>query len=128
MDGTGQGPAAAYIQRVRADGTQSIEPAVRYDETQGAYVAAPIDPGPETDRVYLVLYGTGIRFRSSLIAVNATVGGVAAVVVYAGAQGTYPGIDQVNVLLPRSLPGAGEVGLTLTVDGHGTNTVTIVIG
>jgi uncharacterized protein (TIGR03437 family) len=35
-------------------------------------------------------------------------------VKYAGAQGTDVGLDQVNVLIPQSLNGAGQVSLTLT--------------
>jgi len=50
-------------------------------------VAAPIDPEPSSDQVYLILFGTGIRFRSSPQAVTATVGGVNAPVHSAGAQG-----------------------------------------
>jgi uncharacterized protein (TIGR03437 family) len=49
----------------------------------------------------------------------ATAGGVSLPVSYAGAQNTaYPGLDQVNVLLPRSLAGKGDVTIQVTVDGQ----------
>jgi len=35
-------------------------------------------------------------------------------VQYAGAQGTDLGLDQINVLIPQSLNGAGQVSLTVT--------------
>lgn len=62
-------------------------------------------------------YGTGIRGRSSLEAVQCTVDGVAVAVVYAGAQGGYPGLDQVNVELPESFVASGPSTVVLTVDG-----------
>jgi uncharacterized protein (TIGR03437 family) len=43
--------------------------------------------------------------------------------LYAGAQGSFAGLDQVNVRLARSLVGRGEVDVSLTVDGKPANTV-----
>jgi hypothetical protein len=64
------------VLRLRADNSQSIEPVGRFDPVQNTFVAAPIDFGAATDRVYLVLFGSGLRFRSSLSSVTAKVGGV----------------------------------------------------
>jgi len=47
--------------------------------------------------------------------------------VYAGAQGVYPGLDQVNVLLPATLKGKGTVNVTVTVDGSVSNAVAIAV-
>jgi len=80
-------------------------------------LSTPINFGQPGETVYLVLYGTGIRNRSSLSAVSVTVGGISTVVEYAGQQGTFVGQDQINAILPRSLSGAGEVGVVVTVDG-----------
>lgn len=74
-----------------------------------------------------MLYGTGIRGRSSDGSVTCTVGGTAAAVSYAGPQGSYAGLDQVNVVLPRSLAGRGEVDVLLTVDGRAANPAKINI-
>jgi uncharacterized protein (TIGR03437 family) len=70
--------------------------------------SAAIDMGPDTDQVYLVLFGTGIRYRSSLSNVTVDIGGAFASVEYAGAQGTFSGVDQVNVRLQRSLARSGQ--------------------
>ena len=51
--------------------------------------------------------------------------GLAAPVLYAGAQGELAGLDQVNVALPRALAGRGEVELGLTVDGKAANAVRV---
>ena len=56
-----------------------------------------------------------------------TFAGVSLPVLYAGAQGAYPGLDQVNVQIPGSLRGIGEADLILTVDGQAANTVRINI-
>ena len=87
----------------------------------------PIDLGPTTDQVYLVLFGTGLRFRTALSTVKATIGGVNAEVVYAGVQPDFVGLDQVNISLPRTLIGRGEVDVVLTVEGQVANTARVNI-
>ncbi len=124
---TAQGVAAASALRVRADGSQSYEVVAQFDQAQNKFVALPIDPGPATDQVFLVLFGTGIRFRSSLSAVTAKIGGADADVLYAGAHGGFVGLDQVNVRVPRSLAGRGEVDIVLMVDGRMANVVRVSI-
>lgn len=119
----GQGVAAAVALRIKADGSMSFEPAARFDPAQNRSVAVPIDLGPESDQVFLLLFGTGIRFRSGLSAVSARIGGLEAQVTFAGAQGDLVGADQINVRLPRSLAGRGDVEIVLIVDGKTANTV-----
>jgi uncharacterized protein (TIGR03437 family) len=75
--------------------------------------------------VYLSLYGTGIRHVSSLTNFVCTIGGLSVPVLYAGPQGTYAGLDQVNVQLPISLLGRGEVDVIVTADGQTSNAVRI---
>jgi len=48
-------------------------------------------------------------------------------VQYAGPQGGYAGLDQVNIRVPRSLAGRGNVDVVLTVDGKTANAVTIKV-
>jgi uncharacterized protein (TIGR03437 family) len=121
---SGRGLAAADVQRVKADGQQSFERVAHFDQL-GQLVPTPIDLGPEGEQVYLVLYGTGLRFRTSIQSVTATVGGHAATTIYAGPQPQFAGLDQVNVLLPRAAKGAGDVDVTLTFDGKAANTVRV---
>ena len=65
--------------------------------------------------------------HSGLANVAVTLGGTNAQVLYAGAQGSLVGLDQINVLIPRSLIGRGEIDVVLTVNGKATNTVRVSI-
>ena len=123
----GQGVAAAVALRVRADGQQIFEPVSRFDAASGRSVAVPIDLGPESDQVFLIAYLTGARFRSSLAASSASIGGANAELLYLGLQGDFVGLDQANIRLNRSLIGRGDVEVKLTVDGKMSNTVRINI-
>jgi uncharacterized protein (TIGR03437 family) len=123
----GQGVAAAVVYRRRADGSEGYELVAQFDQTQNRFLAAPIDLGPESDQVFLLLYGTGIRFHSALSAVTCNIGGTGAPVLFAGAQGGFVGLDQANVSLPRSLIGRGEVDVKLIVEGKEANTVRVAI-
>lgn len=121
----GKGIAAAKVQRIKAGGAVSYEDMVQ--TVQGQNIAIPIDLGPETDQVFLNLFGTGIRFRSSLSAVTAQIGGTNAEVTFADAQGQFIGLDQINIRIPRSLIGRGEVEVAITVDGVAANSVKVNI-
>ncbi|MGE0127290.1 MAG: putative Ig domain-containing protein [Blastocatellales bacterium] len=118
----GQGVPAAVVLRVRANGSSLYEPVARLEGAR--FAPAPIDLGPAGDQVFLVLYGTGLRFRQT---VSASVGGANANVLFAGAAAGFAGLDQVNLSLPRSLIGRGEVDVTLRVDGVAANTVRISV-
>jgi uncharacterized protein (TIGR03437 family) len=122
----GQGVAAGVALRVKADGSQSFEPLAEFNQAQNRFVPRPIDLGPATDQVFLILFGTAIRGRSNLAAVTCTIGGESVPLTYAGAQGDLVGLDQVNAgALPRSLAMRGEVDLVLTADGRTANTVRV---
>jgi uncharacterized protein (TIGR03437 family) len=84
-----------------------------------------MDLGQSTDELVVTLYGTGIRNSTGLANAVAEVGGARATILYAGAQPQYPGLDQVNLVIPRSLAGAGEVPVVLTIDGQTANVVSI---
>jgi uncharacterized protein (TIGR03437 family) len=116
----GIGPAAVVV-RLR-DGVRTEEPVAGYVDDCGPVLSLlPIDLGPEADQVFLTLYGTGLRNRSSLANVSVKIGGIEAPVQYAGPQGEYAGMDQVNVRLPRSLAGHSQARVDLTVDGQVAN-------
>jgi alpha-mannosidase len=119
----GQGIASAQITRVKADGTRSDEGIVQYNSSTNSFSAIPIDLGNANDRVFLILYGTGLRGRNLNAA--ARIGNQNISIDYIGAQGTYVGLDQVNIQLPRSLAGAGEVEVNLTEQGLNANPVKI---
>lgn len=115
----GKGFAAAKVQRIREGRLVGYEEMVQ--TIQGQIVAIPIDLGPESDQVFLNLFGTGIRFRSSLSAVTAQIGSTNAEVTFADAQGQFIGLDQINVRIPRNLIGRGEVDVVITVDTQRAN-------
>lgn len=124
-NGNGKGVAAAVAIRALADGNQVPVPVFQCGSSGCASV--PMDLGGSADILVIELYGTGIRGRSSLANVVAEIGGAPALAAYAGAQPQYAGLDQVNVYVPRSLAGAGEVPIVLTVDGVTANVVTLNI-
>lgn len=66
----------------------------------------PINLGSDTEQVYLLLYATGVR---NCELPGAQIDNVDAKVAGSQAQGQFPGLDQVNVILPRKLAGRGEV-------------------
>ena len=99
---TGTGVPAAQIQRVHADGTYDYENV--FETGSGGYVASPIAFNGDT--VYLILYGTGfdsastsgtsVTIAQEFFTTNTTV-------VFAGAQGQFAGLDQIDAQLPVSL-------------------------
>ena len=124
MNANGAGVPAANLLRVRGSG-RYYEILARFDLDANQWMTLPIDFGLSADRLFLVVFGTGIRGRASLSDVTMTIGGESAPVSYAGAQGGLFGIDQINVEIPRELEGRGEVNVVLTVNGKESNTVKI---
>ncbi len=126
-NGDGRGVPAAQAVRVAADGSQTAVPVFQCGAAPASCVPLPIDLGAASDQVILVLYGTGIRGRRELASVSVTVGGEPAAVLYAGPQPDYPGLDQVNVRLPRSLAGRGRADVVVSIDNQPANPVTVSI-
>jgi uncharacterized protein (TIGR03437 family) len=108
---TGQGPAAAQV----TDGQTYTN--TSQCNSAGNCTLIPINV---TSQPYLVLYGTGIR-GAAQANVSVMIGNINAPVTYAGTQGTYAGLDQVNVALPSTLKGHGQQVVTVTVNGQATN-------
>ena len=123
---TGRGTAAAQVAIGHADGSQTFIPAIATCSSSSC-TPIPIDLGSSTDQAYLVLFGTGIRGAGAASAVTATVGNTPCQVAFAGAQGTYFGLDQVDIELPHSLAGSGTVNVVITAAGETANTVTVDI-
>jgi uncharacterized protein (TIGR03437 family) len=112
-DMNGQGVFAGQVIYVQLDGSQTVV---------GSSGPVTLTTG---DQVFLVLYGTGLRHANS---VTATANGASVPVIYHGAQGSYDGLDQINLgPLPASLAGAGTVKLVITADGKAANPVTLTI-
>jgi len=124
--GNGMGVAAATAVRTQALNPQSQSHVPIFQCDNSGCVSVPINLGVDTP-VYLTLYGTAIRNRSSLSNVMVTINGFSVPVLYAGPQADFTGLDQVNVLLTLNLRGSGESNVVLTVDGQTANTVTVNI-
>ena len=127
---TGTGAAAANIQRVRPGQPEIFENTaeVKIDsQGQASFIARPISLGNDSEFTFLVLYATGLRKRDQNLPVTASIGGVEVPVQYAGPQGFFVGVEQINILLPKSLRGKGLVDVKVTIEGKTTNTVQINI-
>ncbi|NOT61562.1 MAG: HAMP domain-containing protein, partial [Acidobacteria bacterium] len=121
-----RGGSAAVALRVKANGDRVYEAISTFDAAQQRFVAIPIDLGPATDQVFLILFGTGFRAAGAMNA-SATIGEEEAEVLYAGLAPGFAGLDQANVRIPRSLLGKGDVSIAFTADNRSANAVTINI-
>ncbi|MGH9938256.1 MAG: choice-of-anchor V domain-containing protein [Blastocatellia bacterium] len=120
---SGRDAAAAVVFR-RRGAVDTFETAVQFNSMTSRFDPLPIDLGPEGDLVALIQFGTG--FRSATMA-TATIGGTPAQVIFIGEAPGFVGLDQANIIIPRSLIGRGLVDVVLIVDGKTANTVQINI-
>jgi uncharacterized protein (TIGR03437 family) len=121
----GSGAAVAQFFRVTPDNKVTVTDT--FSGASGSYTTNPYNLSPSTDKVYLILYATGIR-RHSLNPVQSTVGGVKVPVLYAGTVAAFAGLDQINIgPLPFSLAGTGkgDIAVQITVDGVPANAVMV---
>jgi uncharacterized protein (TIGR03437 family) len=119
----GKGVPAALVVRVGPDGSVTSEPASICGAEPATCQAAAIDVGTGQTETYLLLFGTGIRNRRAVTDVTATIDGVSVPVDYAGEQGQFLGLDQVNLVLSPEFAGRGTVDLSITVNSRPANTV-----
>ena len=108
----GQGPAAAQVVNAQGAFANTFQ-----CNTAGNCQSIAIDVSATQ---YLILYGTGIR-GATQSNVSVKIGNVDVPVTFAGAQGGYVGLDQVNATLPATLKGRGQQVVTITVNGQATN-------
>jgi uncharacterized protein (TIGR03437 family) len=119
----GEELAAAEVIQVAANGTQTVLPVSTTNG--GATVGQPIVLGGG-NTTYLVLFGTGIASAGTALT-TVTINGTAATVAYAGPAGADTGLDQVDVLIPAKLAGAGNANVQLTAAGVAANQVQVTI-
>lgn len=81
--------------------------------------AKAVNAGSSWRPNYLLLFGTGFR---SVTGLRVRIGGREIVPLYAGAQGFFSGLDQINVMLPSDMVG-GTTDITLLAEGRISNTV-----
>ncbi len=118
---SGTGPAAALLIRISADGRQSYESVAEYNQQLSRFLPRPIDLGPEGERVFLVLFLSGLRRATDTNGdgnlnetIRLLIGGTEITPLYAGAQPEFVGLDQINAEIPRDLIGRGIVSIAAT--------------
>ncbi len=136
-------PAAPGIFTATSDGqgvaaAQTTNDGVNYlNIVNGDGTARDVDAGTVARPNVLVLYVTGVRHAPAANpndtngvaeAVTVTIQGVPTQVLYAGLQGGFAGLDQVNVIIPPELAGLGSVKIKISVNGHLSNVVTMKLG
>ena len=124
-NGNGTGVAVAEVVTTQVGGLESADLVYQCPGGTGTCVANPIDLGLASNQSTLVLYGTGIRNRSSLSAVTVTIGSRTFAATYAGPVAGDAGLDQISVALPHSLSGSGAANVSVSISGIASNTVSI---
>jgi uncharacterized protein (TIGR03437 family) len=122
VDGAPTGVAAATVETLHADGSVTVQDA--FQCSMGKCVTVPIDLGSNGDQVFLTLFGTGIR-HADTATLKVRIAEQDLTPSYAGAQPTFPGLDQVNVQLPSSLRGAGDATVSLVTPAQSSNAVKV---
>jgi uncharacterized protein (TIGR03437 family) len=114
---------AATALCVSSGGTETNE--YPYQVVNGAIVAKALNLSGCAKTV-LQIYATGMD-QATASGVTAIIGGTAATVESAGPEGSWPGLDQIDVDVPASLAGRGRVPLTLSAGGMTSNTAYVTI-
>ncbi len=129
-------PAAPAIFTANATGRGDATAQATVDGM--TYQQPPFDVTVNGQPNVLVLYGTGFRNAAAADpfdgngvaeAVDVTIDGQPATVLYAGAQGSFSGLDQINLIIPQVLAGGGQrrVEIRISVNGVEANPTTILI-
>lgn len=122
---SGQGVAAAILLRIK-DGLQIFEPVSQFNQGTSMFEPIEIDFGAESEQLYLIVFGSGFRGRSSLQNTPVTLGGAVLETLYAGPSPDFVGLDQANLgPIPRTLAGIKNAQLLMTVDTKPANVVTL---
>ena len=133
--------AGIFTADASGKGPGSILNAVTY--ASSPFLVETSANGGDDKRTRLSVYATGLRYAGNPShdpTVTNVAGNVQAigqdaagnrhsfVVEYAGAAPGYFGLDQVNLVLPPELDGAGAVSLTLTAESSNSNVVSFQMG
>ncbi|MBI1762382.1 MAG: hypothetical protein HYR56_13190 [Acidobacteria bacterium] len=126
-NGSGKGLPAGTALRVRADGTRVNEPLFTVEN--GVVFPLPVELGPATDRLILTLFATGLRNAPDANAdgnlnesVRLLANGYETAPDFVGVAPGFPGVEQINWEIPRSLLGQARLELALEVNGAAPTT------
>ena len=112
QDGKGVGAIACQLVLKDADG----------NTTSNTYPAPPCETSAERKESYLLFFGTGFRFAdlaSTTVQITRGETTTDIIPVYAGSQNQFPGLDQINLLLPTDFT-AGTVKIKVKATSGGT--------
>ena len=107
-------PNAVQVITAHADGSRTLRP----------LHTAPVNLLVSSDKVMLQFYASGVRDASEA---HVQIAGQDVPVLYSGASGHFPGLDEVIVEVPRSLAGMGQVDVVLKADGQTATPVPVHI-
>jgi uncharacterized protein (TIGR03437 family) len=110
----------------RRNGVDTFEPVAQLNSGASRFDPIQIDLGTDADQVFLIAFGTGIR-AAPQSAISATIGGTPSPSVVAVAAPGFAGLDQLNILIPRSLIGRKLLDVVFTAGGRTANTVQISV-
>ncbi len=113
-DASGQGVPAAVVFRFKPDNSFTFEELVQREQTSGALLPLPIDFGPPGDRIFLILYLTGLK-KATVDDVSVIVGGKPIKPSALAPAPGFVGLDQLNVELPGGL--TGRLSISVTTSG-----------
>jgi uncharacterized protein (TIGR03437 family) len=122
------GPFAFYLEGLFSlNGSGTGSAAARH---AGGALITPDNPAKIGETIEL--YGTGQGIRNPAILIPTAlpvvrVGGVFAVVSYYGPSGGFPGLDQLNIMIPAASPGGDAVPVNVQLLTFTSNTVTLSI-
>ena len=93
-----------------------------YKVVNGAIEPNPINLLASPNQNILILFGTGFR-GADPSTIKVTFNGIAGTLMYAGAQGTFGGLDQANIEIPQNAGLHGDVVVAFEAGGTAANQV-----
>jgi len=133
---SGRGVPAGLLLRVLPNGQQSYEEIAQFNPVTNMIELVAIAPKTSGERLFLILFLTGVRGAADLNqsnnaneTVHLLLGGEEIIPAFVGSQGIFLGLDQMNVEITPSLFGRGVVDAVINYSTLAySNTLQIRLG
>jgi len=133
---SGRGVPAAQILRVFNNGTQQrFETVSQVNPTDMSLIPKPIDLGPASDLVFLVLYVSGVNQASDddgdgnlNESVHVLMGGKEVTPFFVGPSSQFVGLEQINVLIPHPDPNSPDYDPSNDFTGRSVDVSVVGLG